>query len=145
MNFDPESSAGFVANRMARLYSQALAREIKYLDIAPGQFMTLLALWERDGMTQSELTTRLNVEQATMANTLSRMVRDGLVERRPHPRDRRASLIFMTERARALEVPAKEAALRVNARAAAGMSPEEEATFIELMTRATAALRGEDG
>ena len=47
-----------------------------------GQFAVLLELWAGDGLTQKELVERLDVEQATMANTLARMVRDGLVERR---------------------------------------------------------------
>ena len=45
-----------------------------------------------------------------MANTLARMQRDGLIERRAHPSDRRAQLVFLTERARALEAEAIAAA-----------------------------------
>ena len=41
-----------------------------------------------------------------MANTISRMERDGLFERRPHPEDGRARLIYITDRARSLETAA---------------------------------------
>ena len=142
MEFDPARSAGFLANQMARLFAQALAREVKPLGLAPAQFMTLLALWERDGQTQAELTARLDVEQATMANTLSRMVRDGLVERAPHPSDRRASLIRMTAKARALEAPAKTRAEAINRRALEGLSEAERAQFLDLMAHAIARLGG---
>ena len=40
------------------------------------------------------------MEQATIANTLARMERDGLIERRVHPRDKRAQQIFLTDKAR---------------------------------------------
>lgn len=143
MEFDPARSPGFLANQMARLFAQALAREVKPLGLAPAQFMTLLALWERDGQTQAELTARLDVEQATMANTLSRMVRDGLVERVPHPSDRRASLIRMTPRARELEGPAKACASAVNARATEGMSEADRSRFLALMGHAIARLAGD--
>ncbi len=45
-----------------------------------------------------------------MANTLTRMERDGLVERRPHPSDKRAQLLFLTERAKGLQEAAEAAA-----------------------------------
>jgi len=48
----------------------------------PAQFLALSELWGDDGLTQRELAERLGVEQATMANTLARMERDRLVERR---------------------------------------------------------------
>ncbi|TXH84231.1 MAG: MarR family transcriptional regulator, partial [Rhizobium sp.] len=54
---------------------------------------------------------RVDIEQATMANTLSRMERDGLVERRPHPSDKRAQLIFLTDKAAAMQAEAIEAAM----------------------------------
>ncbi len=37
-----------------------------------------------------------------MANTLARMERDGLIERRVHPQDKRAQQIYLTDKARAM-------------------------------------------
>ena len=45
-----------------------------------------------------------------MANTLSRMERDGLISRRRHPTDRRAQLVFLTARGKALRESAMAAA-----------------------------------
>jgi DNA-binding MarR family transcriptional regulator len=102
MNFR-DSSAGFLANHMARLFASALAEGLRPLGIAPAQFMVLLELWREDGLTQRDLVERLDVEQATMASTLNRMERDGLIERRAHATDRRAQLIHATDKARGLE------------------------------------------
>ena len=49
MTFDKTRSAGFLANHMARLFAKGLQQEIRPLGLAPAQFMTLLALWERTG------------------------------------------------------------------------------------------------
>jgi DNA-binding MarR family transcriptional regulator len=95
---------------MARLFANGLQQRIRPLGLAPAQFMTLLALWDEDGLTQRELVQRLSVEQATMANTLARMERDGLISRRRHPRDRRAQLVFLTARGKALRESAMAAA-----------------------------------
>ena len=78
--------------------------------------MVLLELWREEGLTQRDLVARLDVEQATLANTLARMERDGLVRRKPHPVDGRAQSIHLTDRARRLEAPATKAADGINQR-----------------------------
>lgn len=139
--FDKDRSAGYLANHLARLFAQALADAVAPLGLAPAQFMTLLELWREDGLTQADLVARLDVEQATMAGTLSRMQRDGLVERRPHPTDRRAQCVHLTDRARALEAPATAAARGVNMRALAGFPEAERDAALAAMTEMIRALR----
>jgi len=141
MAFDKTRSAGFLTNHLARLFAHHLHTRIAPLGLAPAQFMTLLELWETDGLTQADLVARLDVEQATMANTLKRMHRDGLIEMAPHPNDRRARLIHLTARARALEPAAKDAAQSVNAMALDGLKPEERAAFLASAARMIETLR----
>lgn len=130
MAFEKTKSAGFLVNHLARLFANGLAAEIAPLGLAPAQFMALLELWERDGLTQADLVLRLDVEQATLANTLSRMERDGLIHRTPHPEDSRARLIWLTERARNLEAPAKKAASQLNRRALEGLDEKAASAFL---------------
>ncbi|MBN8186908.1 MarR family winged helix-turn-helix transcriptional regulator [Salipiger thiooxidans] len=140
-DFDKHRSAGYLANHMARVFAHALAERIRPLGLAPGQFMTLIELWREDGLTQRDLVARLDVEQATMANTLKRMERDGLITRRAHDSDSRARTIHLTEHARALQGPAEAAANAVNAQAMRGMSGAERSDFIRLMTQAIDSLK----
>ena len=139
--FDKDASAGFLANRMARLFAAGLARRIRPLGLAPAQFMVLLELWQQDGLSQAELVARLDVEQATMANTLARMERDGLILRKPGKTDRRVRLACLTERARALQTPATEAALAQNALALSGLSAEDASQFTAMMKKVIAAMQ----
>lgn len=141
MAFDKSGSAGYLINHLARIFAQALAREIRPLGLVPGQFMVLLELWREDGLTQRDLVARLDVEQATLANTLARMERDGLVTRVPHPTDGRAQLIRMTARARRLEEPATTAANEVNRRLLAVLPPDERQNFVTAMQAVIAAAR----
>lgn len=144
MRFEKTKSAGFLANHLARLFGMHLARAIEPLGLAPAQFMTLLELWDRDGLTQSELVERLDVEQATLALTLQRMERDGLILRKPHPEDRRARLIWLTDQAKELEAPAKAAAEEVNNIALAGFWKEERDAFTDMMRDVIRALKAEE-
>lgn len=141
MDFDKDNSPGYLCNHLARLFARALAQEIAPLGLAPAQFMTLLELWREDGLTQAMLVQRLDVEQATMAATLARMARDGLVRREPDDRDRRAQRVFLTDRAISLGAEATDAARRVNARALAGLSGPERETFVHAMRLAIRALQ----
>jgi DNA-binding MarR family transcriptional regulator len=140
MEFKKDESAGYLANHMARLFAIALHDRIRPLGLAPAQFMTLLELWNEDGLTQKDLVRRLDVEQATMANTLKRMERDGLIARQENPDDRRARLIRLTPKAKKLQDDATAAATAVNEKALAGFSAEERRAFVAMMARAIAAL-----
>lgn len=141
MHFDKDTSAGYLVNHLARLFGIALSERLKPLNLAPAQFMVLLVLWREAGLSQRQLVERLSVEQATMANTLGRMERDGLIERRPHPQDGRVQLIFPTARAVALEAAATDAAARVNAAALAGLDAPEIAVFLASLRRVMANLQ----
>lgn len=133
--FDKARSAGYLTNLLARLFAQRLTEAIRPLGLAPAPFMTLLELWETDGLTQAELVARLAVEQATMAGTLARMERDGLISRQPHPTDRRAQTVHLTDRARALQGPATAAAAAVNARALSSLTEAEREELRALTAR----------
>ncbi len=103
--------------------------------------MTLLELWAEDGLTQRQLVERLDVEQATMANTLARMERDDLITRKPGETDRRSKSIHLTGKAKKLEASAKEAALAQNQQALSAMTEDEQQKFTNLMQRAIKAMK----
>ncbi|WP_405110091.1 MarR family transcriptional regulator [Phaeobacter sp. BS52] len=144
MTFDKNTSAGYLINQLARLAFEGLRREIEPLGIVPGQFPALLALWQRDGQTQRELVAKTDVEQATMANTLNRMERDGLIVRQAHPEDGRARVIYLTEKAKAIRDQAYRAAGDVNGVMLADLSEAERRTFIDLLQRMVKTLRAGD-
>ena len=139
--FDKANSAGYLANHMARLFAAGLRERITPLGLAVGQFPVMLELQAKDGLTQKELVGRLDIEQATMANTLTRMERDGLIRRLPHPDDGRAQIIRLTDHGRALYGPAIEAAKAQNALALSGLNDDEKVLFLELMQRVVAAMK----
>jgi len=138
-----ENSAGFLANQMARLFASGLARQLTAINLAPAQFMVLLELWQEDARTQVDLVAALDVEQATMANTLARMERDKLIERRPSETDKRVRIVVLTDKARKLQEAAMIGAQAQNTAALAGFSPEEVQMFLSLMRRTIRNLKSE--
>jgi DNA-binding MarR family transcriptional regulator len=130
-----ENSLGYQANHLARLLAHVLRDRIEPLGVVPGQFVQLLALYECDGLTQTELCSRVQIEQPTMARTLARMERDGLIKRVSDPDDRRRSLVMVTPLARELEDELLSAATSVNALATRGLDKREVAAFMATMTK----------
>ena len=135
MDFKRMNSPGYLANHMARLFEQGLQKRIKPLGIVPGQFPALLELYEKDGQTQKQLVEKLDVEQATLANTLARMERDGLIVRREHQADGRARWIHLTEKAKSIKDQAHQAAMDTNVAALAALTPDEKQLFIKLIRK----------
>lgn len=143
MDFKKENSAGYLINHMARLFAKELQHRIAPLGIVVGQFPILLELWLKDGVTQKDLLSKIDVEQATLANTLNRMERDGLIRRTKSPTDARAQLIWLTEKAVALRDSAYESAQNVNANALQVLSEPERAQFMGYMRQVIEGMRSE--
>ena len=100
----------------------------------------LLSLWEEDGLTQRQLSNRVQIEEPTTTRTLDRMERDGLVSRIRDKDDRRRIHIFLTERASQLKDELIPYAKEVNARATHGLSEQDKAKANSLLTYIIARL-----
>jgi DNA-binding MarR family transcriptional regulator len=69
-----------------------------------------------DGISVSELAKRAHVRKQTMAQAVEELEQMGYVERRPDPRDRRARLVLLTPRGKAVPPVAIAAGRQVEAR-----------------------------
>ena len=98
------------------------------------------ALQDGGAMTQKQLAQSATVEQPTMANTLARMERDGLVIRRPDPADGRSSLVSLTPLGQERAALAFAAAKDLNATSVADLSPQEREQLYDMLRRIIAAL-----
>jgi DNA-binding MarR family transcriptional regulator len=78
-----------------------------------------------EGIQVSELTRLAHVRKQSMAQTVEELEKLGYVERRPDPHDRRARLVFLTERGRKIRPIASAAGKLVDARWSQLTSPEE--------------------
>lgn len=128
-------SLGYQIGLLNRLYDRCLQEALKEFGVAPGQFAPLVMLFEEDGLTQAELCRRINVEQPTMANTLERMERDGLIRRKADSDDRRRAHVFLTARAKEIQAQVMEAARAVSNRTVAHLSAGEQDDMFRLVAR----------
>lgn len=86
----------------------------------------LMALYQQDGLTQSEMHKQIGIEQPTAVRTLDRMERDGLIERTRSATDRRAIEIRLTEKGRDCQRIIEQCACELNQFALSGFKEEEK-------------------
>jgi DNA-binding MarR family transcriptional regulator len=134
-------SIGYLTNLCGRLLVRALERRIP--GGSAGPMPVLLALSETEALPQKALAKQAAVEQPTMANTLARMQRDGLVAGTPDPSDRRSTLMSLTALGRERARGAMQAAGAVNALALSALRPAERTAFAGMLQRIIATLEAD--
>lgn len=133
MDFNRFDSAGFVINWCSRIFERRMAEALRPLGITPAYLSVLFTLSEVAGATQGELAKASAIQQPTMAVTLRRMERDGLIFHVQDNADRRRLIIRLTPKAKAL-VPQVEALARgINKAAFEGLPADAPAQLIELL------------
>lgn len=93
------------------------------------QWALLGKLYVQEGRTQAELAELLEIQPITLTRLIDRLDAQGLVERRPHPSDRRANLLFTTEAGRRAVEDLAPLALAITDEMLAGFTPEAVATL----------------
>src|SRR4029450_1129199 len=132
------------AHRTPRLMAQMFSRRLQRPGVALAQWAILLFLYAKDGQTQRELSRVVAIEPPTVARTIDRMERDGLVRREPHPHDGRATRIRLTPRALALRDELAAESRAGNERGAGVLSVDELETLKTLLRRVIDGLTGEE-
>ncbi|MDR9848119.1 MarR family transcriptional regulator [Herbaspirillum huttiense F1] len=95
------------------MYSASLAMTKAYkkilapLEITYPQYLVMLVLWEKDGVTVSELGTRLFLDSGTLTPLLKRMESMGLLHRNRDADDERRVVVSLSDGGRALREKAK--------------------------------------
>ena len=95
----------------------------------------LMELYQKNGLTQSEMHKRIGIEQPTAVRTLDRMERDGLIVREQSPADRRAVFIKLTDKGKQYRGTILECAKELNHVALQGFSERELALLNQLIVR----------
>lgn len=129
-----------MTNWAARLFARAIDAKLKPLGLSSAYMPVIFALARGDALSQRALTEAASIEQPTMAATLARMERDGLVAKRPDPADRRSSFYSLTPRGRELTEKVRAAGHAVNAAAMAGLSEAEREAYLDLLGKVVANL-----
>jgi DNA-binding MarR family transcriptional regulator len=98
----PSQNLGFLLHDVARLMRKRFEQNARGLGLTRSQCQVLAHLARQEGIPQSGLAEILEVEPITLTRILDRLEAGGLVERRPHPTDRRIRRLYLTVEAHPL-------------------------------------------
>ena len=140
-----ETKGGFLISRIkqvgGRLFDRMLAEaDIDAFNGAQGRI--LYVLWQGDGLTISQLSAQTSLANTTLTSMLDRMEQSGLIVRTPSPTDRRALLIRLTDKARALRADYDRISQRMNDLYYLGFTEEEVRQLESYLQRILNNLQG---
>ena len=104
---------------------------LRPLGLTYTQYLVFLVLWEKDGLTVTELGEKLMLDNGTLSPLLKKLERGGYLERRRSREDERVVVITLTEAGRALQEKAKDVPAKVAG--CIDLPPEKAQTLYTLL------------
>jgi MarR family transcriptional regulator for hemolysin len=136
-------SLGFLLHDAARLLKKRFEQHARGTGLTRSQWQVLARLDQNDGIHQGRLADLLDIEPITLGRIVDKLQALGLIERRPHPTDRRIWLLHLTAAA-----PPKLAQLRklgdiTRGEALAGISDADKDHLLRTLRTLKANLTGD--
>jgi DNA-binding MarR family transcriptional regulator len=88
---------GFLISRLGMVAQKRFAELLEALELNTRMWGVLNVLDAEGTITQHALGKLVGIDPSSMVSTIDELEAKGLVERRPHPTDRRAHALYMTE------------------------------------------------
>jgi DNA-binding MarR family transcriptional regulator len=103
----------FAVYSTAHAFNRFYRPLLEALGITYPQYLALMALWEEDGLSVTEIGKRLWLDSGTLTPLLKRLEGLGFVTRRRAEADERQVIVTLTEKGRALEAEAAQFPARI--------------------------------
>ncbi len=129
----PNDRLAHVVKDLMRTLQRALQVRLAEHSVPIGHWTFLRILWERDGMTQRELSELAGVSEPTTYSALLSMEKQGYITRRKLPSNLRNISVSLTPEGRALKARLVPLAEEVNAVLIRGMTAQEVSLLRQTM------------
>ena len=117
---------GYLIKKISLLQKAEMDASLQEFDLTSSQFRVLFILQRHDGeMTQKELERELGVSHPTVNGLVNRLEKQGFLETRTDPADRRHRLVKLTEKADSVKEDMLEQRRKAEERLTKGLSREE--------------------
>lgn len=143
--FQRTGSLGWLVAALSAQMARGLDDALKAHGLDIKVWPTLMCLWERDRINQTELSAMALVPAYTTTRVIDRLEAMGLVERRPDPASRRNHLICLTPKGKRLEAQLTPLAQGVNERFLGSLNGSERKSLIGLLQKVLKETTGAPG
>jgi DNA-binding MarR family transcriptional regulator len=131
--YDIENSIGFLLAKAHQRGWALFSEEISRYELTPPQFSVLAFLWQQDGLTQTELSEKAQIDRTTLGGLIDRLEKIGMVQRRAHPSDRRAHLVYLTEKGSSQSSELSALATKVLDRFVGSLSRKDQQDLVRML------------
>ncbi len=130
---DAHRGTGFLLTDSARLLRKLMDRRLLPLDLSRAQWSILAILSNHDGLSQSQISSQLEIEKSTAGRLIDQVEKNGWIERRPIAGDRRLWGIHLTGQARQLLAQVERVVLDTRTEMLHGLSAEQQKSLLEML------------
>ena len=133
LKHDFQDSIPYFVFTVAHAIEKAMSGALEGRGITFRQCQMLGMLAAHGSLSQAAVAEMMGVEPSSVARLVDRMTRDGWIERRPDPHDRRKNRLSATARAEPVWEGVREVGLKMRAKALAGLSESEVADLKRML------------
>ncbi|HEY2260757.1 MAG TPA: MarR family transcriptional regulator [Solirubrobacteraceae bacterium] len=126
---------GYLISRIGFFAQRYFSARLEGLGLTPRLFGALNVLASEGTVTQQELGKSIGMDPSTMVATIDELESQGLVERRPHPNDRRAHALYITDQGRETLARSSAVAAEAQDQLLAPLNGEERELLHDLLLR----------
>ena len=138
---DMERSLGYRLRLAQILAYRNFEEKITDHGVAP-RYLGLLGLVAANpGQLQNRLAEAVGLQKSSLVTILDRLEKDGILERRPVPEDRRAKGVWLTDHGEAVVASLSRAASNHEEELTRGIPPEDRARLIDMLGQVIDNLR----
>lgn len=130
-----ESLLGYNARRAALAVIGVFLQRMAPFGLRPVDFSVLTLIAHNPGVTSRQLCAALDILPPNLVGMIKSLDQRGLIERRPHPSDRRAQGLHLSPTGKRLQKSAQATATQLEIDVASGLSAEELNTLKTLLRK----------
>lgn len=132
-----DTKGGFYITQIKQLQGRIFERLLAQNDIhiSDGQGRILFILWKTDHLTISEISRQTSLALNTVSIVVDGMVQKGILERHINPKNRRQTIISLTDYAKSLQDKYETVSQQMNTLFYQGFSSEEQQEFEKYLSR----------
>jgi DNA-binding MarR family transcriptional regulator len=129
------ASVAFLLSQVGIFASQRFAMRLAPLELHPPQFRVLNMVDAAEGQSQQAIGKAIGAPASRMVAIVDELERRGLVERRPHPGDRRVRALHLTEEGRDALTRGRKIAAEHERDLMRGLSKEDRGQLVALLQK----------
>ena len=130
-----ESLLGYNARRAALAVIGVFLQRMAPYGLRPVDFSVLTLIAHNPGITSRQVCAALDILPPNLVGMIKSLDKRGLIERRPHPTDRRAQGLHLSPAGKKLQKSAQATATRLESDVASRLSAEELDTLKSLLRK----------